>query len=98
MERKNLKEKALFLLCLGALVGNMSTEMHGAEDDKYAHIYTPKNEYKGEDLSNLAKGIKIVNSEEDFTVNFPENQNIRIKTEEDTGIYIWKRKINVSQF
>ena len=32
MERKNLKEKALFLLCLGALAGNMSTEIYAQDN------------------------------------------------------------------
>ena len=40
MERKNLKEKALFLLCLGALAGNMSTEIYAQGNDPYDEHYT----------------------------------------------------------
>ena len=31
---KNLKEKVLFLMCLGALAGNISTEVYAQENPK----------------------------------------------------------------
>mgnify|MGYP003376545171 CR=1 FL=1 len=36
---KNLKEKVLFLMCLGALAGNMSTEVYAQQN--------PENNYTG---------------------------------------------------
>lgn len=62
MERKNLKEKALFLLCLGALAGSMSTEIYAQNDEP---LY----------VENIEGGKgEIVHNDKDLVINAMEKE------------------------
>ena len=62
MERKNLKKKALFLLCLVALAGSMSTEIYAQNDES---LY----------VENIGGGKgEIVHNDKDLVINAMEKE------------------------
>ena len=62
MERKNLKKKALFLLCLVALAGSMSTEIYAQNDEP---LY----------VENIEGGKgEIVHNDKDLVINAMEKE------------------------
>lgn len=91
MERKNLKEKALFLLCLGALAGNINTEMYAQGNEQCDEHYTfgknvqIENEITISDGNEKEYGILIDGNGGE--ISFEENVNIE-KNNSKSSIYI----------
>lgn len=91
---KNLKEKVLFLMCLGALTGNISTEVYAQTSDKYH--YNINGDKKIEDeiiISSGEQGIfidnenKENNSNNSGSISFEKNVEIK-KNNLQNSIYV----------
>lgn len=85
---KNLKEKVLFLMCLGALAGNMSTEVYGAYSNKNFNKFTYEYERKNEKILNIDKSqnfddpvnneeVNVIPNDKEVEVNFNDSVNIK---------------------
>ena len=96
---KNLKEKVLFLMCLGALVGNMSARVYAQEDQQFPELFditAANSEIKINDEINLPNGdnkdrIVIKKSTEKGSIEF--NGKIKIdksnyENQEDKAIHL----------
>lgn len=96
---RDLKEKVLFLMCLGVLAGNISTGVYGEilqdETKTYNRVDYTEDEILGDSLiiknTGTKDGIQVINQsqEEKFTVNF--NNDVEIQTEGGNGIYVESR-------
>lgn len=102
---KNLKEKVLFLMCLGALAGNMSTEIYALEDPiDYNDLITEKYKYSKDEIKVEKIGnnnVKISYSETDeinkgiSISHFQENNNVNINLSFDNTVKINNSMIKV---
>lgn len=73
MERKNLKEKALFLLCLGALAGNINTMVYTQENLENVKDYTKlfEEKYNNKDYTEEINDDKTIT-----TIKISENNEV----------------------
>ena len=78
---KSLKEKMLFLLCLGALAGNMSTEIYGAYSNEIFNKFTYKTEGELEKVeeNTTKEEIKIEGSFENDPISKDYEETVDVK-------------------
>ena len=79
---KNLKEKVLLLMCLGALAGNMSTEVYAQQNPENNYTGLIEKKYDNNEYTEENKDGKVIK-----TITFSEGNKV------NKGIIVnkWKR-------
>ena len=68
---KNLKEKVLFLMCLGTLAGNMSTEVYAQQNPENNYTGLIEKKYDNNEYTEENKDGKVIK-----TITFSEGNKV----------------------